>query len=151
MSVTFKEDRASEILMRSGEKMSARGLQVTKDSWIRLDHPLKLDEDYISGNSYKFEDLYDDQIIAVSIEGNLRKCLYVLDSFDTIRGREYVIHPSHNLAEMINIEFYGDSRFDTTISAGRSVDPSDLEMFMVSDEFLLDNLGLSERLVSSNI
>lgn len=151
MPVEFDKERALGVNMCSGRTVPSRGVSVSKDIWADLDDPIKLEKNKISRCSYEPNELYDDQVVAVSIDGNLRQCLYLFDSYDKIEGVEYVIHPSHNQANVINIEFFDDHEWDTSVTTNRSIEPSNLELFMVSDEYLLEDVGFSTELVASEL
>lgn len=150
MSVEFDKNRALGVNMISGRTVPARGIMVSKDVWADLDGPVKTEDDHISRCEYDPDMLYEDQVVAVSVNGEIRKCLYLFDSYDKIEGKEYVIHPSHNQAGVINIEFYGDREWETSVSMGRSsVDIDNMELYMVADKFLRD--VFSEEIVASGI
>lgn len=149
MPVTFEEKHRFGSNMRSGKTIPTRGVFVSKDVWVDLDSPLKVDERYVSRSDYNLNKFRDGQVVAVAIRGQLRKCLYLMDSYDKLEGKEYVIHPSNDQASVINIEFHDSRDWPTSITANQSIESHEFEVYMVADALLKDLF--SDRLVAGEI
>lgn len=150
MGVKYREELEVDIDVQLDSVLSAGGIICSDSMWSDLG-PVPIDRDYISESTYNLDELEEGQIIAVYIEGDIRENLYRFDYKNKIEGKEYVLYPSYDRANIINIEYYNDFDWKTSIHAGRGINADQFSVYRVADEYLVEAMGIASELTLNNL